>query len=1111
MRIVLSAGLLVLSVTLLLTSLLLPGSYDTEAQARRVERRLYKRLAVLESFASRGPSAGKLPPDMVIYRYVEDSLYAWSNQFPIRNDDISRPILIERLSSPRSALRSPLAELPDSFSVAALGYKWYLVKAVRQGPSTLVEGLELANLRDTHTPEGVNPQLGLGERFCIRPLSSSGGSVVHIDGKPCFKVLCENFRMHGGADAAMAWIALLLFLAAALWWLYARRSPKAYALFAALTLAASLALYFWGRTLFAQVMLFSPALYAGGPVLYSLAAVLLLNLAIFSLSLGLYLSRLRVPLAPVLTLSVLIVGYALYALRSIILQSNISLEVYKLSELSGYTFLVYAAFLLLLSGIPLLLASARIPALSLRARLACSLLAGLFLMLTTASLGFRKEQEKVAAWANHLSVERNLPLETQLGRVEERLSSDPLIAALSLLDSGAEMIRNRVSESYLPRISPEYRIRVMTIPPGDADPARRQLLRTVIASGTPLEGTSHFLYTIKGGRASYDGVFSYEGETAGQLSVVLIEIEPVVGLKSRGYARLLGYSGVGGVQMPGFYSYARYEKGEMVYCQGAYAYPTSIDGEFSDRGGYVHFVNRVSDDGALIVISRPRIGGFNYIFSTLFLSILMYLLLSLFVIGHRYIPRRDYFRTRINWVIMLSLTLTLVVMSVVSVIFVYRRNEVNQQVLLANKAVMLQSMVQQSEEGLPAALESVADAAGVDLTLYAPDGKLVASTAGEVFDRLLPGCRMNEHAFQEIVHHKRRYYTQRETLGGRDFISIYAPLTDAQGRLSGVLCSPHTERSYDFVREAVMHLMSILTVFVILLILARFLVIGMLDRIFQPLLEMGRKMERAGRGALETIDYDRDDEISALVKAYNGMVLQLENSRESLAQAERDKAWSGMARQVAHEIKNPLTPMKLQLQRMIRLKEKGGDAWQDKFDEMASVLLEHIDILTETANEFSDFAKLYIQEPVRIDLNRLLEDEIAMFDGREEVEFTYFGLEGAVINGPKPQLTRVFVNLMNNSVQALEGVPDGKVVVSLRKSGREGCYDIVFEDNGPGVSEENRERLFTPNFTTKNGGTGLGLAISKSVLDRCGATITYSRSFTLGGACFTVCYPIELS
>ena len=131
-----------------------------------------------------------------------------------------------------------------------------------------------------------------------------------------------------------------------------------------------------------------------------------------------------------------------------------------------------------------------------------------------------------------------------------------------------------------------------------------------------------------------------------------------------------------------------------------------------------------------------------------------------------------------------------------------------------------------------------------------------------------------------------------------------------------------------------------------------------------------------------------------------------------------------------------------------------------------------------------------------------------MFDNRDDIQFTYIGMAGAQAMGPKPQLTRVFVNLLGNAVQAVEGSEaSGRVFVSLRKSMREGFYDIVVEDNGPGVSEENVPKLFSPNFTTKNGGSGLGLAISRSVLESCGATISYSRSFTLGGACFTISYP----
>lgn len=145
-----------------------------------------------------------------------------------------------------------------------------------------------------------------------------------------------------------------------------------------------------------------------------------------------------------------------------------------------------------------------------------------------------------------------------------------------------------------------------------------------------------------------------------------------------------------------------------------------------------------------------------------------------------------------------------------------------------------------------------------------------------------------------------------------------------------------------------------------------------------------------------------------------------------------------------------------------------------------------------------------------------------MFDNRDGIEFAYYGMDGAMVTGPKPQLTRVFVNLMTNSIQAIdirsqeaveagaEPVP-GRIVISLRNSSAEGFYDIVFEDNGPGVPPENQPKLFTPNFTTKNGGTGLGLAICRSILEKCGASISYSKSFALEGACFTVRYPKKQS
>ena len=281
---------------------------------------------------------------------------------------------------------------------------------------------------------------------------------------------------------------------------------------------------------------------------------------------------------------------------------------------------------------------------------------------------------------------------------------------------------------------------------------------------------------------------------------------------------------------------------------------------------------------------------------------------------------------------------------------------------------------------------------------------------------------------------------------------------------------------------------------------------------------MGKKMNVADIHDLKLIRYTREDEISSLVDAYNKMVMDLSESTRQLAQAERDKAWSQMARQVAHEIKNPLTPIKLQIQRLIRLKEKNNPAWEERFDEVSAVVLEHIDILTETANEFSTFAKLYSEEPVLLDLDKTLKDQLLIFDNKDDVRISYLGMENAYVMAPKPQLIRVFVNLITNAIQAVEIMqkeasengeekPAGRVVISLRNSTKDGYYDIVFDDSGPGVHEDNLNKLFTPNFTTKSSGTGLGLAICRNIIEKCEGEIRYQRSFALGGASFIVTIP----
>ena len=182
------------------------------------------------------------------------------------------------------------------------------------------------------------------------------------------------------------------------------------------------------------------------------------------------------------------------------------------------------------------------------------------------------------------------------------------------------------------------------------------------------------------------------------------------------------------------------------------------------------------------------------------------------------------------------------------------------------------------------------------------------------------------------------------------------------------------------------------------------------------------------------------------------------------------------------------------------------------------MILEHIDVLADTASGFSAIAKLYGEQATEVNLDKMLSEQTFMFDNRDNVGITYIGLADARVMAPQSQLVRVFINLITNAIQAIgirqeaqeaAGVePEyGRILISLRNSTEDGYYDIVVDDNGTGVSDEDLDKLFVPNFTTKSSGTGLGLSICRSIIESCNGTITHSKSYALGGACFTVKLP----
>ena len=1150
------------------------GTDYTDTMARSVASILERRMEILDAYMDRAAAQGHepwldlegLPEDMVIYQYAGDTLRSWCHQFSIDNDDIGRRMVIQRFPNLRYNFVSPLTQVDTAVSYLNIGPKWYLTysRTDRDG-CTLIGGLEVRNSMDGTTMNGVNPRLRLPDHFSLYPISWTGGAPVSVRGRPLIRVVRETSKSAPLLPSALnLWTAALLMIAGAFLFLNTHKTIGNMArVLAGLTVLLGV-FYLLGRSLQASSDLFSPSVYADGPFRYSLGAVLIINLYIVtvvcclytvrsSLLRAVYWHRTRFT-ASAAFLLLLLAGLPVYAylsFRSIIVNSNITLELYKVHMLSRYTAYVYLSWISLLLMIPLLLQMLR-PLLRRRPglrynvfsrsfRTVFSILCAVFLVGVTSLLGFRRESRRVEIWANRLAIDRDLAFEIQLRGVENAIANDPLIATLVSGRMDYRIILNRITETYFARIAQEYDLSLYIFHGNEADAGVLDYFNERIMRGTPISDNSRFLYSrTANGRPQYTGMFTYYSPSEG-VTRLLLGVESKSEKEGRGYTALLDNSAAGPVVLPDRYSYAKYLDDKLVSYRGDYAYPTVLAGglrhadeageDYVILDGFVHFLDRISEE-EVIVISRSNEDLTQYLVAGFVIGLLSFFGLSLLALGNRRkgVFEKNYYKTRINTVLFLSLIATLLVMTVISVLFVYRRNEANLRNLMTTKIGTIQSLVRTEARFFRSIEEfDTQEAAGrlgdigehtkSDITLYTISGKEYLSTSQEVFDRMLIGSRVNEDAYRSLIHENRRYYIHRERLGRRSFFVMYAPVFNEAGTLLAILAAPYTESEAEFRTEAVFHSVFIVTAFLILLILARWVTTRQVDKMFRPLVDMGRKMASARTGGLEYIIYDREDEIASLVRAYNLMVHDLSESSKQAAQLERDKAWSEMARQVAHEIKNPLTPIKLQIQRIIRLKSRGDATWSEKFEQMAPVILDSIDGLTDTANEFSTFAKLYSEEPVEIDLDRLIADEVALFDRKESIEFQYFGLRGARVKGPKPQLTRVFVNLLTNAVQAIEnrqreeegegGKPEpGKIYVSLRNSStREDCYDIVVEDNGPGVMDENRSRLFTPNFTTKSGGTGLGLAICKNILERCGGEIFYNSSFSLGGASFTVRFP----
>ena len=259
----------------------------------------------------------------------------------------------------------------------------------------------------------------------------------------------------------------------------------------------------------------------------------------------------------------------------------------------------------------------------------------------------------------------------------------------------------------------------------------------------------------------------------------------------------------------------------------------------------------------------------------------------------------------------------------------------------------------------------------------------------------------------------------------------------------------------------------------------------------------------------EPIEWKNNDEIGALVKQYNRLIVELEKSATELKRTATESAWRGVARQVAHEIKNSLTPMRLSVQ-LLQRNIENGKASAEQIQRTTNTLIEQIDALSDIASSFSTYAKLPENHPQPLDLAELVGNVVNLYDNVENIEFLYnydTSLDHT-FNGDKTNLNSAVGNLVKNAVQAIGSKPDGKIVVTLKSE--EARFVISVKDNGKGIKDEDKDQIFLPNFTTKTGGSGVGLSLSYNIVHTAGGTISF-ESQEGEGAEFVITLPKVVS
>ncbi|MCK4661878.1 MAG: HAMP domain-containing histidine kinase [Bacteroidales bacterium] len=759
------------------------------------------------------------------------------------------------------------------------------------------------------------------------------------------------------------------------------------------------------------------------------------------------------------------------------------------------------------------------------------LLISLYLAYFTSVTTNKKEKDTRKVLAINLASEHDPIAELLLEKIDNKLEdNESLIKFLSKQDFNFEEIYKYLQKNIFIGFWGKYEFQLTICNPYDSvllEPDNTWQYcygffdGLINKNGYKLPNSDFYFFDNQNGRITYFGEFKYKISNKHPEITLFIQLDSKLISEELGYPELLLDKNLYKASNIGKYSYAKYKNNELITQSGQYLYSLNrkvygcqtIKFAFLTFDNYEHLIYNL-DEKTTIILSKPSIRFLDYLISFSYVFVFFFILASIVLLFTNSVTKiMDFelnFKNKIQTAIITVLFLSLLLIGFGTVYYIIKQYKNNhyqniseriQSVLveLEHKLAYEDDLYKVPDDYLTSLLIKFSNVFYTDINLYDINGNLITTSRDEIFNKGLIGKKMNSEAYFQLANKQKAKYIHNESIGNLKYLSAYVPFVNNENKLLAYLNLPYFSKHSLLKKEVSTIVIAIINIYVLLILLTLFIAVFISNKLTRPLKLISEKFKKIKLGKLnEPIEYESKDEIGSLVKEYNRMVKELSLSVELLAKSERESAWREMAKQIAHEIKNPLTPMKLSVQLLKRTWDDKDPDFEKRIIKVTETLIEQIDSLSAIAAEFSAFAKMPKEIHEEVNVVNKIKNVVTLFEDTQNIQFLvdYNNHKELFVLADREQLLRVFNNLIQNAIQAIPKNKEGKIVIELFKKNHNAIIKI--SDNGVGIPDLMKEKLFQPNFTTKSSGMGLGLAMVKRIIENINGTIWFETEIGKG-------------